>query len=281
MSTSKIVTLDALTLYHQQMKEYVDTEDDKGAGLNVEGESFDVSYNYGGSTLTRTMTAQTGAEVFNYPSGKNKAVGLQSHAEGCGTKAVSICSHAEGYNTQAGIDPDSMDISCSHAEGFQTKAYGQYSHAEGCVTTAWGQNTHAEGYNTQANAPASHAEGMMTQANGQNSHAEGQSTIAEGYCSHTEGESTKAVGYASHAEGQNTIASTDYSHAMGKFNRTSNTPANFAFVIGNGTSDSSRSDAFAIDWDGKVYVGNSTTGIDISTLVHETITEDDIDALFV
>jgi len=85
----------------------------------------------------------------------------------------------------------------------------------------------------------SHAEGQFTNAYGVGSHAEGYGTVASGEASHAEGYGTIASGYASHAEGYFTIASGSYQHVQGQYNQSSS--AQSAFIIGNGTSDATRS----------------------------------------
>ena len=62
------------------------------------------------------------------------------------------------------------------------------------------------------------------------------------------------------------IAGSMAQHAQGKYNIADST-GKYAFIIGNGTDENNRSNAFAIDWDGKIYVNNSNTGIDVSTLL--------------
>jgi hypothetical protein len=93
-------------------------------------------------------------------------------------------------------------------------------------------------YNTAA-GENSHAEGDSTQAIGNFSHAEGLGTIAYGGRSHAEGQDTIASGSYSHAEGYQTIALADHQHVQGQYNITSSVPA--AFIVGNGTDDSNRS----------------------------------------
>ena len=114
---------------------------------------------------------------------------------------------------------------------------------------AVGDNSHAEGTNTIARAVYSHAEGAYTKALGNSSHAEGTATVADGACSH--------------AEGEETIAGSNYQHVEGKYNFADNN-GKFAFIIGNGDK-TARSNAFAIDWDGKIYLHNSNTGFDIQS----------------
>ena len=70
-----------------------------------------------------------------------------------------------------------------------------------------------------------------------------------------EGVSTYAVGTGSHAEGLGTRAQIDYQHVAGKYNVT-DVNDRYAYIIGNGTADNARSDAFGIRWDGQLDVYN-------------------------
>ena len=221
------------------------------------------------------------SSIASHAEGKNTlASGEGSHAEGMKTKAVAPCAHSEGWNTLASGNN-------AHAEGGSTIARGSASHAEGWETIANGNNSHAEGYKSMAGGNNSHAEGDGTFTSGISSHAEGKSTMAMGTYSHAEGEASYAGGWASHAEGNGTNASANYSHAEGmgtdaygvgshaggistiannytsmaighcsNMTRVSensfNTTAT-AFVIGNGTGENVRSNAFRVTFDGKVY----------------------------
>lgn len=118
----------------------------------------------------------------------------------------------------------------------------------------------------------SHAEGQNTRALAVYSHAEGNTTVATGASSHAEGGGSRANGGASHAEGLWTIASSDYQHAQGKYNieDLNNT---YSFIIGNGSNIDNRSNAFAIDWRGKIYVNNSGVGTDVNKLEQKVLNE--------
>ena len=227
------------------------------------------------STASNESSHAEGYETYVYGRGAH-AEGYQTYALGCG--------HAEGYQTSATYD--------SHAEGYKTCASGHYSHAEGEMSitrgnyshaegrsTANGAYSHAEGYFTRALSDYSHAEGWSSEASGNHSHAEGSLTIASGEKSHAEGYQTTASGECSHSEGFNTTASGDYchtegyeicasnfaSHAGGKYNAVmtdggsnSNTTGT-AFVIGNGTRDTSRSNAFSVQYNGTVAAMSTIT----------------------
>ena len=69
---------------------------------------------------------------------------------------------------------------------------------------------------------------------------------------------------SSSALGSHTKASSANQHVQGKYN-TEDTASKYAFIIGNGTSDA-RSNAFAIDWNGLIYVNNASTGVNVTTL---------------
>lgn len=140
----------------------------------------------------------------------------------------------------------------SHAEGYNTTASGHASHAEGHITTASGGDSHAEGNATIASEYTSHAEGYNTRAIGKYSHAEGYVTTASGWQSHAEGFYTRAIGYASHAEGRQTIAASENQHAQGRYN-IEDSANTYAHIVGNGTSDSVRSNAHTLDWDGNAW----------------------------
>ena len=173
----------------------------------------------------------------------------------------------EIFNTYSGEYANKATGNHSHAEGYSTTASGMYSHAEGYSTTASGTYSHAEGSVTKASSQHSHAEGYNTIASGDISHVEGNETTASGNYSHAEGSVTKAIGMVSHAEGQGTIATGNYQHVSGKYN-VEDSDSKYAFIVGNGTDDNNRSNAFAIDWNGKIYVNNSTDGVDVSDVYY-------------
>ena len=116
--------------------------------------------------------------------------------------------------------------------------------------------------------------------------AEGKTTEASGTAAHAEGQSTKAIAEASHTEGEGTIANGKYQHVSGKYNiADSGTAANswngtYAEIIGNGTSNSNRSNARTLDWNGnEVLTGGLTVGAAGITIGNTTITEAQLTAL--
>ena len=121
-----------------------------------------------------------------------------------------------------------------------------------------GKYAQSFGYLTTASGEKSHAEGEKTTASGYVSHAEGNGAIASGTGSHVEGYVAKASGSYSHAEGFLTEASGENQHVQGKYNIADTTNAH---IVGNGSSNSNKSNAHTIDWSGNAwFAGDVYTG---------------------
>ena len=205
------------------------------------------------------------------------ASGDYAHAEGAGTQATGIAAHAEGGGT-------SVSGEYAHAEGNGSIASNGAAHAEGSGTQATAPNAHAEGAGTQATAYAAHAEGGGCVASGEQAHAEGAGTAASGVNSHAEGIASNANGAGSHAEGYNTVAKNAYQHVGGMYNvqdpssADSSQPGTYAEIIGNGTSNTQRSNARTLDWQGnESLAGGLTLGMGTSDEI--TITPVQLKAL--
>lgn len=149
-----------------------------------------------------------------------------------------------------------------------------------------GENAFAEGKNTTASGVSSHAEGYGTIASGIDSHAEGANTTASGAYSHAEGRNTAAQWDYAHAEGLGTVANGKSQHVAGEYNIINTAPvtqtrATYAHIVGNGTSNTARSNAHTLDWDGnawfagEVYIGG--TGQD-DTAATKLITQAEMEA---
>lgn len=225
-----------------------------------------------------------------------ESIGENSHAEGSYTRSVGINSHAEGSTTQAtgphshaeGAGSAALGLG-SHAEGASSVASGSYSHAE-AIGTSSATYSHAEG-SAISSTIYSHAEGMLSESSGTASHAEGTITQATGTYSHAEGQGTIASGLATHAEGTYNYDRTigDYSsvpewvanmhHYIGDLVARNNliysciqenddatfsawkwkiVKTSFAHVVGNAKNENSRSNAYALDWEGNgMFAGDA------------------------
>ena len=200
-----------------------------------------------GSTVVITyQTASAYAKAYTF--GKRDASG-----------SVGPFSVAEGIDTIA-------SGYYSHTEGQDTEANGNSSHAEGASSTASGDMSHAEGGGSVASENCAHAEGLATTASGRNSHAEGDNTHATRAASHAEGSGTTASGKYSHAQNLSTIAQCKSQTTLGEYNIADTDGSNptlrgsYAVIIGNGTSNSARSNAATIGWDGN-YLAQAMAGV--------------------
>ena len=218
-------------------------------------------------TGTFSMNRKADTTIGKYSStlgGGCIASGDYSHAEGQGTEASGSYSHAEGKSTLAsGYNGSHAEgnyskatWNCAHAEGSGTEASAYGAHAEGCSAVASGSyGSHAEGGSTKAEGESSHAEGYGAKALGDRSHAEGYYTVASGNMSHTEGYYTTAQGKSQHVQGEFNVLDTE---------GTTTSRGRYAHIVGNGESDSARSNAHTLDWDGNawyagdVYVGGTS-----------------------
>ncbi|MDB2661473.1 tail fiber domain-containing protein, partial [Flavobacteriaceae bacterium] len=189
------------------------------------------------------------------------ATGNHSFATGYITIASGIYSTAMGEGTTASGNR-------TLATGYSTTASGNRSTAIGNSTTANGYSSTAIGNNTTASGNASIAMGSSTTAEGVNSTAIGNNTTASGNASLAMGLGTTAFGTYSTAMGNSATASDFVSLVIGQYNSSGSSvtssatefdTANTAFVIGNGTGSSSKSDAFKVLFNGNTTATGSVT----------------------
>ena len=159
------------------------------------------------------------------------------------------------------------------AEGMNNISYGTVSHIEGigCYIGTTAYCSHVGGYFAKAFGPYSHCEGYGTYTDklSKCAHAEGYGCIAQGPISHVQNYNCTTVGYYSHASGYYTTADGYAQTVIGQYNvqlGTSNSimQTDPAFIIGNGSYPSTRSNAFRVTWGGQTYAKGaySSTGAD-------------------
>lgn len=144
----------------------------------------------------------------------------------------------------------------------QNQKIGDYSFVEGYESYATGDYAHAEGFNTAAFGQASHSEGQGSISNGDSSHAEGRESYAIGFYSHAEGNLTRAEGVGSHTEGDETVAKGRSQHVFGEYNVSDTNidtkgKGKYVEIVGNGSSDTARSNARTLDWDGNETIAGN------------------------
>lgn len=229
-----------------------------GAGEDVSG-TVQTPYNIDKNSLEYTwlepITAAKGAEIFNCYDGDTDGLGIENVDRNI---ATGFMSQASGFRTQA-------IGNYSKAGGWWTIADGQCSVAEGLLTNTAGHFCHSEGTRTSALQNNSHSEGDMTQATARQCHSEGASTVSSANCSHAEGYLSVSSGIASHAEGYGTVAAGQGQTAMGKYNIKDTSSR---LIVGKGSSDSNRSNAFTISSAGNGWFAGTvtSTGADYAEL---------------
>lgn len=189
------------------------------------------------------------------------AMGFKAKASGDNSTAIgTVTSASGGFSTALGYYATASGV-YSTSIGYMTTASEYASTAFGAVTTASGDNSTAMGYNTTASGIYSMVMGHSTTASEGYSTAMGYKTTASGYSSTAMGYNTTASGTTSTAMGVSTTAPSYAETVIGRYNTTytpiSATEWNMAdrlFVIGNGTGNATRSNAFTV-------LKNGNTGI--------------------
>ncbi len=177
-------------------------------------------------------------------------------------------SFATGYNTIA-------SGYSSHSEGRDTVASGQDSHAEGNKCNAIGIQTHAEGDHTTASGWYSHSAGYYTIASSRLRTVIGSYNLDDQFTDTFTGDGVTTVFYLTHTayggirtgSPDVTVNGNPVSGVSFNFGNQISFPTapsngdvikavynttNSIFIIGNGKTDSARSNALTVGWDGKV-----------------------------
>ena len=147
-------------------------------------------------------------------------------------KAKAYTIGTRGSGTVAGM---------SVAIGDGCDAIGYASFAEGYQSVARGEYAHAGGYRSQTNGKYAFAQGFSCKATNWGSVALGNNCYAEGYSSIAIGDTCRATGYQT---------------VIGRYNALEDSKKRF--IIGNGFSGSSRSNALTVDYTGNIFVALAT-----------------------
>lgn len=209
-----------------------------------------------------------GGEVFNnYET--SLAIGANSHVEGAGPTSQSIALTGEANATTYKVASDKMKnfaVNDWYKKDNGVIVYvllvdttnNTITVSETLSNTAITNKLFTRYRGGLAYGSYSHVEGRSNVASGNGSHAEGNNVVASGNYSHAEGDNqTTAAGSASHAEGYGVVATEANQHAQGKYNYLdeNGSAGNYAHIVGNGTgsSNSKRSNAHSLDWNGNAY----------------------------
>jgi hypothetical protein len=199
------------------------------------------------------------------------ATGIGSTALGSGSRANGLGALALGFNALA-TGEGAVALGTGHATGRGSYALGLNSAADG------GEGATAFGAYALAHGQGSVAAGWSNQALGWCSFAMGYQSISNSNLTFAMGGAVHATGSYSAAFGNCTASNGPCQFVVGKFNvlpyynQEENIPSIPLFIVGNGTSDTARSNAFVVTWDGhataqgdvnatgKVTAGSGPTG---------------------
>lgn len=172
----------------------------------------------------------------NTASNSSIMLGFGNHTPGPNTMALGTGNNLGGSAANGNIAAGTFNT----ASGFAAFGFGSHNQATGSYTLASGRSN-------ATSADYAMAHGLNNQAIGVASHAGGNYTIASGAFSTAEGYFTTAPSYASVAFGRfNTVPAGQDPNSW--------VASDQLFVIGNGTSDTSRNNALEVKKDGTVTI---------------------------
>lgn len=222
------------------------------------GGSLDTAYNFGGNGSGRFINANAGPVTIQGTDGimvtGTNTTGMDLSTSGNGTRMFFYPKRSAfraGYVTGTYWNRDSI--------GNFSSAFGQDTRATNTASFSWGNNTQASGAFSTAGGSTTMASGTYSIALGYLSQARGAAALASGNFN-------AANGYYATALGSNTIANGNGSLVIGAFNDSvlavpptfSFSPTHPLFIIGNGSSTSSRSNALVVNYNGNVGIGTNT-----------------------
>ncbi len=244
---------------------------------HVEGDSNEASGYYSHAEGQRTISS---AYASHAEGEWTVATGEGSHAEGYNSSAGTFTAHAEGYNSHAtegilytitGYSTLASTITLDTVAGItlnnklQILSMGDNSPALGMTITAINGNIVTLNVGTETIQNSwKYAVKQVTLVQG-GPHAEGIRTIASEAGAHSQGSDTIASGRNSHAGGLGTIAQGYNQTVIGKYNIAQGSTGSLintdhAFIIGNGTSGTTRSNALIVDWNGGATFASVVAG---------------------
>ncbi len=222
----------------------------KAAGMySFAAGSDTIASSYGSAALGQETTASGSDSV---------AMGWKTTASKQSSVAMGTSCKAAGNNSFAGGDG-------SEASGYASIAYGSGAVASSSSAAAFNDST-ASGSSSFA-AVNSTASGMYSFAAGDRAEAWGSSSVAVGTKCLATGSNAVAVGFESVARGTGCVALGFCAEAgagsygqtvVGKYNVV-DTQNRYAFIVGNGVDENSRSNGLTLDWNGSLVCGSITT----------------------
>ena len=165
--------------------------------------------------------------------------------------------HCGGVSSLCGLNGFTSGVGCE-STGFCSRASGYFS-------TAKGERAVSDGYRCLADGNESHAINLRTKA--------------KGYSSFASGGDTEANADYTTAQGFHTIANSMYQSVRGMYNEIDN-GSKYLDIVGCGTSEDRRKNAYALDKQGNGYFGGKvySDGVICATTNDLNAAKDEINA---
>jgi len=237
---------------------------------------FSVALGYN-STVQNTGTVATG---YNSSATMFHALAMGSSSTASGTHSMAFGQNSTASMDQAIAMGRGTSASAPHAfalgesstaSGYGARSFGPASTASGANSYAFGQNATASGYGSLAFGANSTATTGHAIALGEGADAMSYGSLALGWNSETFGSQSLVHAAASQSNSVHEVVLGAYadSSAFSGANRTLWVPTDPLFVIGNGSSTSSRSNAMTVLKDGTTTFSDSLSVLGNATFAGE------------
>ena len=221
----------------------------------IEGQIYQIVYDlyFGYSNVELDATVESTGAAFPMEDGQALEALI---SPGTGTGAVVI--KAGNGNTADGNGAVAVGVH-NNASGNYAFAAGYENVASGDYASTAGSNNTASGNYTLAMGSHNTASGVGAVATGSNNTANGDYASATGY-------GNVANGTVSSAMGNGTIANCGAQSVRGRYNVEDDVTilpygGAYADIVGNGTSDNNRSNAYALTWYGDAHYALDTRNV--------------------
>lgn len=225
----------------------------------------DASVGSGFSIKVRIMYPDTDSEQNSYTTG----YGIAFHADDQSVRLGRIDQATRGDRSIAMGDRAIASGTNSISIGMNSIASGSNSFTFGPGSEASATSAVAVGAFNKASANAAMAIGTYSYALADESVAiagavtNGSNSVAIGESANAEGNHSIAIGEGTNTVSRNSIAVGRYNRTISSENATSWVDTDPLFMIGNGTGNAARSNAFFVRKDGRIGIGTDFPGTDL------------------
>ncbi len=250
-----------------------------GQTITADNDAFEVAGTDGvlfsGTLGEGTIPASgSGTRMMWYPRKAAFRTGTVSNNE-WDDENIGNYSFAAGDRTTASGDYSTAIGRAATATGEASTALGYRANASGVNSVALSHYANASGDNSIAIGNESIADGEYGIAMGKDAHASGNNAIAMGEFTNATGDFSTAMGFRTNAESYNSVTIGRYNVGGGDANNWVETDP--LFEIGNGSSDTDKSNALTVYKNGNIEISGDITGVTDPTDPQHIVTKAYVD----